>query len=74
MALLTFMTFTPFMGACLDEIQIVNIPLWASVNVINVSNAILVREIAWVCRFCGFSVAYSHNRVCSIGKKLSRKN
>ena len=62
------------MGVCLDEIQVVNIPLWASVNVINVSNAILVREIAWVCRFCGSSVAYSHHRVCSIGKKLSRKN
>ena len=27
------------MGVCLDEIQVVNIPLWASVNIINVSNA-----------------------------------
>ena len=61
------------MSVCLDEIQVVNIPLWASGNFINVSNAILVREIAWVCRFCGSSVAYSHHRVCSNGKKLSRK-
>ena len=40
-----FMTFTPFMGVCLDEIQVVNIPSWASINVINVSNAIFFREM-----------------------------
>ena len=53
------------MGVCLDEIQVVNIPSWASIN---------MREMAWVCRLCGSSVAYSHHRVCSIGKKkLARK-
>ena len=65
------MTFTPFMGVCLDKIQVVNIPSWASINVINVSNAIFLEK--WCC-LCGSSVAYSHHRVCSIGKKkLARK-
>ena len=32
------------MGVCSDEIQVVNIPLWASVNVINVSNAIFLEK------------------------------
>ena len=32
------------------------------------------REMAWVCHLCGSFVAYSHHRVCSIGKKkLARK-
>ena len=35
------MTFTPFMGMCLDEIQVVNIPSWASINV---SNAIFLEK------------------------------
>ena len=35
MALLMFMTFTPFMGVCLDKIQVVTIPSWASINVSN---------------------------------------
>ena len=66
------MTFTPFMGVCLDEIQVVNIPSWASINVLNVNNAIFLEK--WHC-LCGSSVAYSHHRVCSIGKKkkLARK-
>ena len=71
MALLMFMTFTPFMGVCLDEIQVVNISSWASINV---SNAIFFREMAWVCYLYGSFVAYTHHRVCSIGKKkLARK-
>ena len=32
------------------------------------------REMAWVCRLCGSSVAYSHHRVCSIGKKASQED
>ena len=32
------------MGMCLDEIQVVNIPSLASINVINVSNAILLEK------------------------------
>jgi len=32
------------------------------------------RKMAWVCRLCGSSVAYSHHRVCSIGKKASQED
>ena len=35
------LTFTPFMGVCLDEIQVVNIPSWASINV---NNAIFLEK------------------------------
>ena len=46
-------------------------PSWASINIINVSNAIVLEK--WRC-LCGSSVAYSHHRVCSmVKKKLARK-
>ena len=32
------------MGVCLDEIQVVNIPSWASINVINESNDIFLEK------------------------------